>query len=143
MNLGVITSLTNCEYCGEFLEIFPEQKEKKCPFCGKINILTINDLGINNKIKKENHQNFRINLEFLDTEEQIKKLRQGDKILVKWCENYVTHTPGIKDIMLYDICEIKDYCHEIICQKKHNHYFNYKEYLKNNSNALEVYKLIF
>lgn len=75
---------------------------------------------------------------------EFEKLKKGDLILVKWSDNFTRHTPGAKEIMLYDIYENKtnnNYT-EIICQKKNNHYFNYKNHLEGISSALEVYKII-
>lgn len=81
-------------------------------------------------------------LVLLETISQFKELKKGDLILVKWSEHWIEHHPRGKEIMFYNIYENKDYCDEIICQKKDNHYFNYTMYLEGSSAALEVYKIV-
>lgn len=78
----------------------------------------------------------------LESEEQFEDLKKGDFIIVKWSENWVSHTPKAKEIMMYSIIENKKSDKEIICTKKDNHYINYKMYLKKTSGALEVFKII-
>lgn len=78
--------------------------------------------------------------ELLNNKEQFKELKKGDMIIVKWKEYYTRRTQGVKEIMFYKIAKI--YENEIICQKKYNHYFIYDNYLKKESNALEVYKVL-
>lgn len=72
----------------------------------------------------------------------FQELKKGDKIIVKWGEYFLNHTKGSKEIMLYEVFENKEKDKEIICQYKHNHYFNYELYLNGTSNALEVYKVV-
>jgi len=81
-------------------------------------------------------------IELMNTAEQFGKLSKGETILVKWNDYFVKHTPKSKNIMFYSIYENKDNQHEIICQKKDNHYFNYMRYLEGLSNALAVYKVV-
>lgn len=73
--------------------------------------------------------------------EQFEELKKGDLIIVKWTNYWVEHMPKAKNIMSYNIVENKESCHEIICQKKDNHYFNYNMYLEGTSGATEVYKI--
>lgn len=75
----------------------------------------------------------------LDKKEQCENLKKGDLIVVKWIDCWVKHTPKAKNIMFYSVVENKEDCHEIICQKKDNHFFNYKRYLAGTSGAKEVY----
>lgn len=81
-----------------------------------------------------------MDFELLDSIEQFKQLKKGDMILVRWSDYFVKHTKSAKPIMLYSIDKIH-LDNEIICQRKDNHYFNYSMYLRNNSVALEVYKV--
>lgn len=62
-------------------------------------------------------------------------------IVVRWGEYFLNHTKDSKEIMLYEVFENKEKDAEIICQYKHNHYFNYELYAEGKSNALEVYKV--
>lgn len=80
-----------------------------------------------------------MNIELLESLDQFKELKKGDEILVRWSDYYVKYTRGAKHIMVYKIPVILE--NEIICQKKYNHYFNYKLYLEKKSVALEVYKI--
>ena len=80
-----------------------------------------------------------MNIELLESLDQFKELKKGDEILVRWSDYYVKHTRGAKHIMVYKIPVILE--NETICQKKYNHYFNYKLYLEKKSVALEVYKI--
>lgn len=79
--------------------------------------------------------------ELISTVEHFTQLNKGDSILVKWSDSFVKHTPKTKNIMFYSIYENKANDHEIICQKKDNHFFNYNRYLQGVSNVLEVYKV--
>lgn len=81
-----------------------------------------------------------MNIYLLDNIEQFKKLKEGDRILVRWSDYTVKHNKNMKDVMLYEVSKILN--NEIICQCKYNHYFNYEMYLKGNSGALEVYKIV-
>ena len=80
-----------------------------------------------------------MDIELLDNIEQFKQLKKGDMILVRWSDYYIKHTKEIKSIMFYEIPKILE--NEIICQRKNNHYFNFKLYLEKKSVALEVYKI--
>lgn len=77
----------------------------------------------------------------LNSIEDFKNIKKGDKIIVRWGEYFLNHTKGSKEIMLYEVFENKEKDTEIICQYKHNHYFNYELYVNGESNALEVYKV--
>lgn len=78
----------------------------------------------------------------ITTVEQFVQLHKGDLLLVKWNDNFVKHTPKTKNIMFYTVYDNKSLDHEIICQKKDNHFFNYNIYLQGLSNVLEVYKVV-
>ena len=77
----------------------------------------------------------------LNSIEDFKNIKKGDKIIVRWGEYFLNHTKASKEIMLYEVFENKEKDTEIICQYKHNHYFNYELYVNGESNALEVYKV--
>lgn len=79
----------------------------------------------------------------LKTIEQFENLKKRDLILVKWSDYKAKHDKGCKKVMLYKIYENKKIDHEIICQKRNNHYFNYLMYLANESQAKQVYSVIF
>lgn len=83
-----------------------------------------------------------LKLKLMKSEEEFIALKKGDKILVKWSENWVDHMPKSEKIMFYKIHQNKTSCDEIICQWKDNHYFNYKLYLQDKSAALEVYSIV-
>ena len=65
-------------------------------------------------------------------------LRKGDLIVVKWSDDWVRHTPGAKKIKPYNVVDVYKDSNEVICQKKGNHYFNYRMYLDGKSSAEEV-----
>jgi hypothetical protein len=79
----------------------------------------------------------------LDTPTDFEYLEKGDTIIVKWSDYAVKHTPGMKKTHLYKIYDNKPDYHEIICQKRGNHYFNYRMFCLGSSAAEEVYKVIF
>ncbi|XZN14463.1 hypothetical protein ACSW9O_15460 (plasmid) [Clostridium perfringens] len=58
MNLGQLTSLTNCEYCGLPMEIYPDQKGTTCKQCGKRNDLEFKfSVGEGEKITRDYQYN--------------------------------------------------------------------------------------
>jgi hypothetical protein len=83
-----------------------------------------------------------MNIYKLETLEQFKELKKGDRILVKWGECPMKE----KKISFYNIPMVQHKENEIICNVKQNIYFNYKMHLglENGdgicrSNAKEVY----
>lgn len=83
-----------------------------------------------------------MNIKKLETREDFESLKKGDKLLVEWSDYWLSHTSNAKKVMLYSIYQNKASDKEIICQIKGNHYFNYEKYLKGDSVALDVYKVI-
>lgn len=81
-------------------------------------------------------------LELMNTIVQFEQLQIGDLILVKWKNSWVKQTPKAKSIMFYNIYDNRLETKEIICQKKDYHFFSYEMYLKGESGAKEVYKVI-
>lgn len=79
--------------------------------------------------------------QLLTTRKEFENLKKGDRLLIRWSDYFVRHTQGAKEIMLYNIAEILENNHEIICQKRYNHYFNYNCFLEGRSNALKIYKV--
>ena len=80
----------------------------------------------------------------MESVEDFEKLKKGDTLLVKWSEQFLKYNPKAKKIALYNIAEVRTYDHEIICERKRNHYFNYNIYLAKSeyAYALEIYKVI-
>jgi len=78
----------------------------------------------------------------IETLEQFEALEKGQQILVKWSDYWAKHTPGGNKIKFYKIYENKAKDSEIICQKRNNHYFNYKMFLEGASTAQEVILII-
>lgn len=75
------------------------------------------------------------------TIEDFESLQKGDVIIVRWHKQFLKSHKGSKELMAYRVHEVKKDQHEIVCQLKDNHYFNYHLYLgldENKSNALEV-----
>lgn len=78
----------------------------------------------------------------LNKREQFENLKKGDLLLIKWSDDFIRHNDDAQRIMLYNIYQNKSGCHEIICRKKNNHYFNYNCFLEGQSAAVEVYYVI-
>lgn len=83
-----------------------------------------------------------INIKRLETREDFEFLTKGDKVLVEWSDEWLSHNANAQKVMLYSIYENKSSDKEIICQLKGNHYFNYERYLNGNSVAVDVYKIV-
>jgi len=90
-----------------------------------------------------------MNITKLKKEQDFINIKKDDTIIVKWNEYWCKHHFNKKDkyhksIQLYRIVENKKSHNEIICsmtKNRNNHYFNWKMYLNNTSQALEVYKV--
>lgn len=80
----------------------------------------------------------------MENVEEFEALKKGDMLLVKWSEQFLKHNQKAKQIALYNIAEVRTYDHEVICERKRNHYFNYNMYLRKEEPryALEIYKVI-
>jgi len=61
-------------------------------------------------------------IKLITTVEQFVQIQKGDSLLVKWNDDFVKHTPKTKNIMFYTVYDNKSLDHEIICQKKDNHF---------------------
>lgn len=81
-----------------------------------------------------------LNLKLLTKNEEFEELKKKQLIIVKWKENSeeFKRGNGVREYRVVDILRGK----EIICQKRNNIYFNFEMYLKKESTALEVYKVV-
>lgn len=81
-----------------------------------------------------------LNLRLLTKREEFEELKKKQLIIVKWKENAEEFKRG-NGVREYRVVEIFK-GNEIICQKRNNVYFNFEMYLRNESTALEVYKVV-
>ena len=80
-----------------------------------------------------------MNFKKLETIHDFENLKEGDRIIVKWSDYLIKHTPGVKKLKMYEIELIKPEQQEIICELENNHYFNWEVFLERRSQAEEVY----
>ncbi|MBS4893738.1 MAG: hypothetical protein KHZ90_08185 [Veillonella parvula] len=76
MNLGQLTSMTNCETCHMPLEIFANKSEVICKYCGRKNNLKIKQLwdSDNIKISKNPIYKLKLNTDKIKTIDDIKRI---------------------------------------------------------------------
>lgn len=81
-----------------------------------------------------------LKLKLLTKKEEFEELKKKQLIIVKWKENAEEYKRGngVREYRVVDILRGK----EILCQKRNNVYFNFEMYLKNESSASEVYKVV-
>ncbi|MGV2640036.1 hypothetical protein GNF86_01085 [Clostridium perfringens] len=85
MNLGQLTSITNCETCHMPLEVYANQSEIICKYCGKKNNLKIKQLWGSNNIKISSNPTYKLklNIDKIKTIDDIKRILEFINIEVE------------------------------------------------------------
>lgn len=86
MNLGQLTSMTNCETCHMPLEVYTNQSEVICKYCGKKNNLKkIKQLWDSSNIKISSNPTYKLklNIDKIKTMDDIKRILEFMNIEVE------------------------------------------------------------
>lgn len=123
MNLGQLTSLTNCKYCGLPIEIYPDQKDVVCKHCGKRNDLEFEFSVVEGqKINKDYQRNLLFNPErykdmWID-KDNINNQIDYDRLLNKWFDKVM------KEVDRYEVFKERIY-EENGCDFKYGKFVGY------------------
>lgn len=85
MNLGQLTSITNCETCHMPLEVYTNQSEIICKYWGKKNNLKIKQLWDSSNIKISSNPTYKLklNIDKIKTIDDIKRILEFMNIEVE------------------------------------------------------------